>query len=236
MVGDLDPKPVLEQLTALLGDWKAEQPYRHIPNPVVPVPGLDKAIETPDKANAFLLGGFTFAMKDDDPDYPALLLADYVLGGGTLKSRLADRIRQKEGISYGVGSFLSVSPMEPAANWGVYAIYNPANAGKLQKALDEELASALKDGFHAEEVRDAKLSWRQAQEVNRSQDAGLAQQVAGQLHAGRTMAFAAELEKKVLALKEEQLLPVLRKYLDPSRLVLVKAGDFAKAAKDAAAK
>ena len=44
--------------------------------------------------------------SDDDPDYPALLLANYMFGGGFLNSRLAVRIRQKEGLSYGVGSGL----------------------------------------------------------------------------------------------------------------------------------
>jgi zinc protease len=39
----------------------------------------------------------------------------------------------------------------------------------------------------------------------------------------------AELEAKVKALKLEEVNTALRKYLDPTRLVVVKAGDFAKA-------
>ena len=61
-------------------------------------------IVTPDKANAVYVAGMTFPMKDDDPDYPALVMGNYILGGGSLSSRLGDRVRQKEGLSYGVGS------------------------------------------------------------------------------------------------------------------------------------
>jgi predicted Zn-dependent peptidase len=45
-------------------------------------------------------------LRDDDPDYAALVMGNYIIGGGFLNSRLATRIRQKEGISYGVGSWL----------------------------------------------------------------------------------------------------------------------------------
>lgn len=64
----------------------------------------NEMINTPDKANAMFFAGMNIKMKNDHPDYPALLLGNYMLGGGFLNSRLAVRIRQKEGISYGVGS------------------------------------------------------------------------------------------------------------------------------------
>ena len=56
-----------------------------------------------------------FPMKDDDPDYPALVMGNYVFGGGSLSSRLGDRVRQKEGLSYGVGSFFSADSLDSAA-------------------------------------------------------------------------------------------------------------------------
>lgn len=53
--------------------------------------------------------------------------------GGFLNSRLGVRIRQKEGLSYGVGSFLQLSSWEQNGIFGSYAIYNPQNAAKLQR-------------------------------------------------------------------------------------------------------
>ena len=73
---------------------------------------LNKSLETPDKANAFFLAGVNLELRDDDPDYPALVLGNYMLGGGFLNSRLGTRIRQKEGLSYGVGTQLEAGSLD----------------------------------------------------------------------------------------------------------------------------
>ena len=73
---------------------------------------LHTSIEAPDKANAFFIAGLNLKLRDDDPDYPALVLGNYMLGGGFLNSRLAVRIRQKEGLWYGVGSQFQASALD----------------------------------------------------------------------------------------------------------------------------
>ena len=73
-------------------------------------------ILTPDKENAVYLAGLSMPIKDDNPDYPALLVGNFILGGGGLSSRIADRLRQKDGLSYGAGSMLGASPLDPRAD------------------------------------------------------------------------------------------------------------------------
>ena len=111
--------------------------------------------------------------------------------------------------------------------------YNPSNTAKLEAAFNEELAKMLKDGFTADEIKDAKTAWLQAQASARAQDRELAGRLAGNLFQGRTMAWNAGLEAKVQALTGEQILTALKKHFDPAKLSIVKAGDFAKAAKEA---
>jgi len=231
LVGDVDPKATAELLGTLLGDWKPVKPFTRITDKLSGAPPVDQVIETPDKANAFMMAGFELPLKDDDADYPAMLLGNYLIGGGALKSRLADRIRQKEGLSYGVRSYLDAYSEDRAGAWGAYAIYNPANVDKLIAAFKDELALVLKEGFKAEEIASAKLSWKQGLEVGRSQETSLASQLAAQLRVKRSMVFDADLEAKVMALTNGQILSVLQKRLDLSRITFVKAGDFAKAAK-----
>ena len=90
-------------LRETLGDWKSPQPVRSAsPTITTACPRAEEIIRTPEKANAVYLAGLGFPMRDDDPDYPAVSLGGYMLGGGFLNSRLAVRIRQKEGLSYGV--------------------------------------------------------------------------------------------------------------------------------------
>ena len=68
---------------------------------------VNQSFATPDKPNAFFVAGFNLKIRDDDPDYPALVIGNYMLGGGFFNSRLATRLRQKDGLSYGVGSGLN---------------------------------------------------------------------------------------------------------------------------------
>src|SRR5690606_7282604 len=119
-------------------------------------------IDTPDKANAFYLSQAVLKAQDTDPDYPALYMANYLLGGSET-SRLWERVRVKDGLSYDVGSNLDISSYEPSGEWSIYGINAPENTEKLLTAVKEELQRALQDGFSDDEVREgiqALLSYR----------------------------------------------------------------------------
>lgn len=235
-VGDFDAAALKAQLASLFGNWKAAQPYVRIPSVMKDAAGARIALETPDKANSVLFAIQALPMKDNADIYPALLIANHMLGGGALRSRLADRIRQKEGLSYGVGSQLSVPALDPAGLWLAFAISAPQNSTKVEAALREEVQKAIGEGFTEEELTEAKKGWKQSAEVIRSQDPSLARRLAGYLSIDRTMTFDKNLEAKVAALTLAQVNEALRQSLKASKLSIITAGDFAKAAKDAAAK
>jgi zinc protease len=182
--------------------------------------------------------GLKFPMRDDDPDYPALYMANYILGDGFLNSRLATRIRQKEGVSYGVGSYVYADDNDKVANFGSYAIYNPENSERLEKAYKEEVEKLVKDGVTAEELKAAKTAVLQNNQVERSQDGSLTRKWAQYLTKaeGRTFAYDTELEKRIQSLTPEQVNSVVKKYIDYNKLTIIKAGDFEKAAKKATEK
>jgi zinc protease len=228
VVGDFDATEISNTASALFGAWKSQQQFERVPQEFKDVSATSITLETPDKANAFMLAGMNLRLRDDDPDYPALVLGNYMLGGGFLNSRLAVRIRQKEGISYGVGSGLFASSLDSVGGFQTYAIYAPENAQRLEQAFREELDRMLKDGFTADEVKEARAGWLQSRQVNRAQDAGLAIQLAGYAFLGRTLAFDAALEARVAALTPEMINTAMRKFIDPSKVTIVKAGDFAK--------
>ena len=116
VVGDFDPDEMARIAQDLFGDWKSPAPFTRVPQPYQDVAALRQTLETPDKANAFYVAGQNLSVRDDDPGFPALLLGNYMLGGGFLNSRLAVRVRQKEGLSYGVGSQLTASPLEKSGD------------------------------------------------------------------------------------------------------------------------
>ncbi len=230
VVGDFDAAQVGALADSMFGGWKAPEAYQHIAEAYHANPAVDESLETPDKANAMFVAGATLDLKDTSPDYPALLLGNYMLGGGFLNSRLATRIRQKEGLSYGVGSVIQAGPLDPVGQFITYAIYAPQNADRLEAAFKEEMQRALADGFTPDEVQKAREGYLQSARVGRAQDAGLAAQLATELLYGRTMEFTAAQEKAIAALTPAQIVAVLRKYIDLSRLTIVKAGDFKGAA------
>ena len=235
-VGDFDEAAVKKEVMADFGSWKSKKPYSRLVSEYKDVKPTPQAFETPDKANALMLAGVNIPLRDDDPDYPALVLGNYMLGGGFLNSRLATRIRQKEGISYGVGSSLSANPLDKTGMFMTYAIYNPANAERLEAAFREEMDRAVKDGFTAEEINAARSGLLQSRMVSRAQDPSLSGTLNNYLYLNRNMNWDADFEKKMESLTPEQVNAALKRHIDPSKISIIKAGDFAKAAKAAADK
>ena len=232
-IGDFDEKEIKNLMAQLFGDWKSPKEFKRIIKPYADLQTINKSIEAPDKANAFFIGFFPIKLNQQDPDYPALEFSNFLLGGGFLNSRLATRIRQKEGISYGVGSQMIVSPLDDNSAFFAYAIYAPENAEKLETVFKEEIAKIVKEGFTATEIAEAKKGYLQSKSVARSQDNSLASTLCTNLFLHRTMAWDADFEKKVQALTPEQILAVNKKYFDPAKITIIKAGDFAKKKKEA---
>jgi zinc protease len=136
-------------------------------------------------------------------------------------------VRQKEGLSYGVASFISSDAFDPRTSLTINAICNPANIEKVNKAIGEELALLLDKGPTAAELDRAKQGYLQQLRVSWSNDTTLASVLADTAYVDRTMAYYGELEKRITALKPEQVLAGLKKFIDPKRLFIVNAGDFA---------
>jgi zinc protease len=228
IVGDFDPEQMQTQVSKLFGDWKSPKQYAKLRFPYQKVAPEKKSVETPDKANALLAIGMPIPVGDEHQDYPALLLGNYILGSG-MNSRLFQRIRGKEGLSYGTGSMLMARPKEDSGIFMAMAIFAPQNATKVETAMREEIARLLKDGVSESELAEAKKGWLQSQSVSRAQDNELASQLTGLTFEDRDMQFQGELEKRVSALSVQQITEALRRHVSTDQLSFFRAGDFVKA-------
>jgi len=229
IVGDFDPEAVMKIVSSGLGTWKSPKPFTQMKNPAQKIEPVSRVFETPDKTNAFFLAGTRITITDENPDYPALMFANFMLGQG-INSRLFARIRGKEGLSYGISSALALSPGDESALFVTNAIAAPENAAKVEASFKDEIATLLKNGFSDAEIAAGKVSWQQNQQLNREQNATLAGSLVNGAHYGRTLAWTADLEKKVQALTSQQISAAMRKYIDPATLTVMKGGDFQKAA------
>jgi zinc protease len=228
VVGDFDESVIQKKLNKVLGNWNSKSDYRRVVSSVATVDGINKFVDTPDKAGAAFGAMLTFKMNDDDPDYPALAMANEMFGGGFLSSRLADRLRRKEGWSYGAGSFFNVSSYDEVATFGAYAICAPENLAKVEVGFYEELDRVLKDGFTQKELDDVKKGILQNTKIDRAKDARLVRTLAGDLDLERNMQWDKKYEQAIRDLTLFQVNNAVKKHWDRDNISVVKAGDSTK--------
>ncbi|HSH75650.1 MAG TPA: pitrilysin family protein, partial [Longimicrobiales bacterium] len=226
LVGDFDEAEVRRVIDEAFGDWRSPHPFRRVASTFYDPPRRRIEIETPDKANAVFFAQQNLGMSDSDPDYPALLMAGYMLGGGMLNSRLARRIRTQDGLSYGVAASLSAHPVDPVGQFFAYAIYAPENAGAVEAAFLDEVRRALEEGFTEEELRTAKEGWLEGRQLGRAQDSGLAAALSQALYFDHTLFRDAELEDRVRSVSLGEVDRAFRAWIDLSKMTFVKAGAF----------
>jgi zinc protease len=229
IVGDFDAKAIVPLVDALFGNWKAEAVVAPILSRYADVAPTKQMIDTPDKENGVYAARVNLDLNLDDPDYPALMLANYIFGEGGLRSRLMDRIRQKDGLSYGGGSNLDPGDLDRAGSFTISAIAAPQNLKRLDAAIREELVRAARDGFTAAELANAKSGLMQQRVQNRANDGALAAGWTTYLYQGRTYAWSAQFEQKLMAVTLAQMNAAFRKAIDPAKLSVVMAGDVKKA-------
>jgi len=228
-VGDFDPAILQEKAKSILANWKAGVPYARIERAAkTTIKGEKVIIETPDKENAMFLTGFAFGMKDTDPDFAALEVADFILGGGTLSSRLGNRVRQKEGLAYGIRSFFNSEALDNSSRFQVMASCNPTKVANVDKAVFEELKLLIEKGIDPKEFSESQKALLAQWKIERSSDSRIAGILAENLSAKRNMNFYRNLEKQVETLTPQQVVDAFKKHIDPEKMITIWAGDFKK--------
>jgi len=226
-VGEFDPGETARLVEELFGAWRTPLPFERVPARYFDRPAFENAFVTPDKANAVLRAGLNVRMRDDHPDYPAVTLANYLLGGPST-ARVPVRVREKEGLSYSTYTTFNSSPFDESAEFRVASIFAPQNRDRVERAIREELERAVRAGFTAGEVEAGRTSLLEARRMARTQDRALVGRLGSYLFAKRTFAWDIEFESKIAALTAEQVNAAFRQHIDPARLSVIVAGDFKK--------
>jgi len=230
-IGDLQPMQLKTYMEKEFGNYKSKKAYERLKDPFQDSPQVNEDLLTPDKKNAMTLGNLNIKVSQDDEDYAALNMATTILGGGFLNSRIAERLRQKDGVSYGAGAGFQADSNADDQNSSIYlyAIYAPENYSKVQQGFLEELDRFIKDGITEEELKNAVNGWVQEENVSRAKDAELAGLVNNNIYYGRTMDFQKTLEEKVKNLTVSDVNKAILKYIKPyENWTVINAGDFKK--------
>ncbi len=226
VVGDFDETAVSAAVEKSLGAWKSPKAFKRITSEFRgDVVGGEDTILTPDKKNAMVACAINIEMRDDDPEYPALHIANYVLGASA-KSRLLERMRQKEGMSYGAGSGFMADTEDRNAFFFGYGICSPDNANKAFDSMLDEINILVRDGIGSEELTGSKASYALQTKNKLANDSTVARMLNEGLHLDRTMAFQKKLYDDVENVTPTQIQRALQKHLRLGRMIKVKAGDL----------
>jgi len=226
VVGDFDAAEVKKLLDKNFGAWKS--PVRHqriVRSYIEKVPGLVDNVKTPDKPMAFVGAAHAIPLRDDDPEYAAARILNFVLGGSA-RSRLLDRLRQKEGLSYGAFSQIMAEPLDRVGAVFTGAICAKENADKALAALLEEIEKLRKDGVPAAELAEAKKGYFAEWDNQLASDDVVAMQLVRLAYYGRTFEYFKTLNDRIAKLTPADLGAAAQKLLEPSRLIRVRAGDL----------
>ncbi|MFZ6720090.1 M16 family metallopeptidase [Undibacterium sp. Ji49W] len=225
IVGDFDVDEAATVLRQQFAEWESKTPYQHAKTSIIERLPLDTFIPTPGKDNGYFMGRIDLAISQNDPDYAALEVANYLIGGSTAESRLGLRVRQKEGWSYHVRSRIEAQMNDPAASWQIIATAASANVDKLKAAIIEELRTVESAGFRPEELAKAKQVLGRLAQQQRADDTRIASLWNTALHQGKEFSLYAQREAAIQNLTLEQLNQVSRKYLQPNLWSIVTTGD-----------
>ncbi|MBV8036516.1 pitrilysin family protein [Roseateles sp.] len=227
VVGAL-PDGLAAEIDKLVGDWKkpaAPKFVRYIPKFVAVPPARFDAIAR-DKANAIVRLHEVLALNADEADYPALELAVHIFGGGGLESRLSERVRQKEGLTYGIGASLAASRWGNDASFTIQASYAPDKRDRLIAVVQEEAARMSAQGVTAAELARAKKDMLEGRKLGRSSPGALAGGLLTLADHGEDWAAAQGRDDRLAAVTVEQANAAWRKHIRAGDFVISTAGDF----------
>jgi zinc protease len=228
-VGGVDKKITKNFLEKTFNNWTPQVTFKRIATQYFNVKSESQTAQINDKTNAVVLGNLNLKIGENNPDYPAVDMANEMLGGGAfLSSRIPQRLREAEGMSYGAGSYISGNHFDQTGSWGLYAFFNPIFKDKINTAIKEEIQKAIDKGFTKEEFDSSLKSWLQGRQTNLSMDNFVSYQFIEYLEQGKTFKDYTEYENKVKALDVNKTNSALKKYFDVNKFVLIYAGDFTK--------
>jgi zinc protease len=225
VVGDFEPGEVERRLAGLFGAAnggcrEAPPVARRGPHDVSPGEARENI---PDKPNLDVVVGHPGGLRRADEDFLAASLGNSVLGHSTLSSRLGMRLRDREGLTYGVISrFFGASLLD--GPWAIAFSVAPENLERAQAAVREELARYVAEGPSEEELADERAAVAGSYRVSLATPTGMAHELARLVRHGLAVAEIDRIPGRVLATRREEVVGAVRRHIDPARLCLAVAG------------
>jgi zinc protease len=225
VVGDVEAGRVLDRLEEGLGSWRAGPP------PSIPVPAVPPAspssetIVLPDKASADVVLAQPSDLTRPDPEFLACSLANSALGQSSLTSRLGVRVRDTEGLTYGIHS--SFSATHVAGPFVVSLSVKPESRDAALASTLDELRSFVSGGMTDKELAEEKSSRIGRFKVDLGSSSGIASALDAAIYYGFGVSYLDEFPQKVAAITREEANAAFARRVRAEAFTVVSAGTFA---------
>ena len=220
IVGDFSEQDV-KNLWAKISKLPAGKvPYERIREAAVPA-NVDSSpiiVSRPDKPSANIAGMSLLSVTDGAEDFAALRIAVNILGGSS-DSRVWKRLRETGGLAYSAGASLAGSSFEPRSVFSISASAASDQAELALSKLQEELATALRDGFSVEEVTRAKEKWVQDRKRYANDERLFAARLSQGMLNDRDFVWIAKYDERIASVTAKTASEALRKYLGSAPIV-----------------
>ncbi|MGQ8869478.1 M16 family metallopeptidase [Myroides sp. TSA_177.3] len=230
VIGIQDQAEAKGLLESVLGKWNNQAKFERAYPTFFATKQGKEIIQTPDKENAAAVGSLNFQMNRTNPDYAALTFANEVMGGGFMTARIPQRLREKEGISYGAGTSLSIpyDVKNDNSSWMIYAFLNPTKRAEVETAINDEFAKLVANGITEDELKANKTSWKNSRQTNLGSDNYLLTLSNMRLMYDTPFSDFDKLNAEIDKLTVKQVNAAIKKYLQPSKFTTIYVGDFTK--------
>lgn len=225
LVGDIDPKTTIELVTQSFGDWRElESPAPFAVPRIAPPDRIERRIVRMEGKSQVDVVYALPGLSRTDPDYYAAMIMNYILGGGSLSSRLMDNLRDKQGLVYGVYSNLNAGigagPIE------IRAGTNPANADRTAEEIWNQVETMHEGGPTPTELAEAKSYLTGVFPVRLETNSGIAAQLLGAELYGLGMDYIERYATIINSVSLEDVRTASKKYLGPRSYALAIAGSY----------
>jgi zinc protease len=227
VVGDVDADRILDRLEGGLASWKAG-PSPAILAPAVPPPAPGREIVAmPDKASADVVLALPADLKRTDSDFLACSVANSALGQSSLTSRLGVRVRDTEGLTYGIHS--SFAATHVAGPFLVSLTVKPDSRDAALASTLDEIRSFVKSGLTDKELAEEKSSRIGRFKVDLGSNSGIAQALDAAIYYGFGVSYLDEFPARVAAITKDEADASFTRRVSPEAFTIVSAGTFAPA-------
>jgi zinc protease len=222
VAGDVDAPRLRAELERAFGRWeRAAVPAR----PAFKIPEAAGTrillVDRPDLTQATMILGHR-GIRHADPQWYAVTLMNYVLGGSDFSSRLMTEVRSKRGLTYGIGSSFGASLYEGA--FRVSASTKNDSTWEALLASVNEIRRMKAEGPAHDELDKAKGYYAGSTPFSLQTAAGVAASIVGaELH-GLGIDYVRDLALRLAAVDDAQAKAAAADFLFPDTLIVVIVG------------